>query len=278
MQPADTLPETHAQPASPEADASLAVARLYGEPLLALPQDLYIPPDALEVFLEAFEGPLDLLLYLIRRQNFNILDIPMAAVTRQYLGYVEEIRNRNLELAAEYLLMAATLIEIKSRMLLPPVKTADDEEPEDPRAALVRRLLEYERIKLAAARLGEVAQRDFITAQIHVEQALAPDFAQVDLADLQQAWRAILRRARLVQSHRITREELSVREHMSLVLKKLQGRRFAPFEELFDLTRGAPVLVVTFIALLELAKEALVEITQAEAYAPIYVRLAFTPA
>ena len=278
VQPADTLPETHAQPASPEADASLAVARLYGEPLLALPQDLYIPPDALEVFLEAFEGPLDLLLYLIRRQNFNILDIPMAAVTRQYLGYVEEIRNRNLELAAEYLLMAATLIEIKSRMLLPPVKTADDEEPEDPRAALVRRLLEYERIKLAAARLGEVAQRDFITAQIHVEQALAPDFAQVDLADLQQAWRAILRRARLVQSHRITREELSVREHMSLVLKKLQGRRFAPFEELFDLTRGAPVLVVTFIALLELAKEALVEITQAEAYAPIYVRLAFTPA
>lgn len=278
MQPADTLPETHAQPALPEADASLAVARLYGEPLLALPQDLYIPPDALEVFLEAFEGPLDLLLYLIRRQNFNILDIPMAAVTRQYLGYVEEIRNRNLELAAEYLLMAATLIEIKSRMLLPPVKTADDEEPEDPRAALVRRLLEYERIKLAAARLGEVAQRDFITAQIHVEQALAPDFAQVDLADLQQAWRAILRRARLVQSHRITREELSVREHMSLVLKKLQGRRFAPFEELFDLTRGAPVLVVTFIALLELAKEALVEITQAEAYAPIYVRLAFTPA
>lgn len=278
MQPADTLPETHAQPALPEADASLAVARLYGEPLLALPQDLYIPPDALEVFLEAFEGPLDLLLYLIRRQNFNILDIPMAAVTRQYLGYVEEIRNRNLELAAEYLLMAATLIEIKSRMLLPPVKTADDQEPEDPRAALVRRLLEYERIKLAAARLGEVAQRDFITAQIHVEQALAPDFAQVDLADLQQAWRAILRRARLVQSHRITREELSVREHMSLVLKKLQGRRFAPFEELFDLTRGAPVLVVTFIALLELAKEALVEITQAEAYAPIYVRLAFTPA
>ena len=278
MQPADTLPETHARPVPPEADASLAVARLYGEPLLALPQDLYIPPDALEVFLEAFEGPLDLLLYLIRRQNFNILDIPMAAVTRQYLGYVEEIRNRNLELAAEYLLMAATLIEIKSRMLLPPVKAADDEAPEAPRAALVRRLLEYERIKLAAARLSEVAQRDFITAQIHVEQALAPDFAQVDLADLQQAWRAILRRARLVQSHRITREELSVREHMSLVLKKLQGRRFAPFEELFDLTRGAPVLVVTFIALLELAKEALVEITQAEAYAPIYVRLAFTPA
>ena len=256
------------------------MARLYGEPLLALPQDLYIPPDALEIFLEAFEGPLDLLLYLIRRQNFNILDIPMAAVTRQYLGYVEEIRSRNLELAAEYLLMAATLIEIKSRMLLPPVKTADDAEPEDPRAALARRLLEYERIKLAAARLGEAAQggRDFITASIHVEQALAPRLPDVELADLQRAWHDILRRAKLVQHHLITREELSVREHMSLVLKKLQGRRFAAFDDLFDATRGAPVLVVTLIALLELAKEALVEITQAEAYAPIYVRLAFTPA
>ena len=278
MPSADTLPEAPARPAAPEADAGLPAARLYGQPLLALPQDLYIPPDALQVFLEAFEGPLDLLLYLIRRQNFNILDIPMAALTRQYLGYVEEIRSRNLELAAEYLLMAATLIEIKSRMLLPPVKTADDPEPEDPRAALVRRLLEYERIKLAAVRLGEAAQRDILTARVHMEQALAPCLAQVSLADLQQAWQSILRRARLVQSHRITREELSVREHMSLVLKTLQGRRFAPFEELFDAARGAPVLVVTFIALLELAKEALIEITQAEAYAPIYVRLAFTPA
>ncbi len=258
----------------------VAVARLYGEPLFALPQDLYIPPDALEVFLEAFEGPLDLLLYLIRKQNFNILDIPMAAVTRQYLSYVDEIRSRNLELAAEYLLMAAMLIEIKSRMLLPPRKSAEGQEPEDPRAELVRRLLEYERIKLAAARLAELPQygRDFLKAQVYVEQALTPRFPDVALADLQGAWADILGRARLVQHHKISREELSVREHMSIVLKKLQGRRFAPFEDLFDPARGVPVLVVTLIALLELAKESLVEVTQAEAYAPIYVRLAFTPA
>lgn len=263
----------------PEVVDHVAVARLYGEPLFALPQDLYIPPDALEVFLEAFEGPLDLLLYLIRKQDFNILDIPMAAVTRQYLSYVDEIRGRNLELAAEYLLMAAMLIEIKSRMLLPPRKTADGEEAEDPRAELVRRLLEYEQIKLAAARLAELPQygRDFLKAQVYVEQALAPRFPDVALADLQAAWGDVLARARLVESHKITREQLSVREHMSLVLKKLQGRRFAPFEELFDASRGVPVLVVTLIALLELAKENLVEVTQAEAYAPIYVRLAFTP-
>ncbi|CAM5792821.1 segregation and condensation protein A [Ottowia pentelensis] len=264
----------------PDTVDHVAVARLYGEPLFALPQDLYIPPDALEVFLEAFEGPLDLLLYLIRKQNFNILDIPMAAVTRQYLSYVDEIRSRNLELAAEYLLMAAMLIEIKSRMLLPPRKTAEGQEPEDPRAELVRRLLEYERIKLAAARLAEVPQfgRDFLKAQVYVEQALTPRFPDVALADLQGAWADILKRARLVQHHKISREELSVREHMSIVLKKLQGRRFAPFEDLFDPARGVPVLVVTLIALLELAKETLVEVTQAEAYAPIYVRLAFTPA
>lgn len=263
----------------PEVVDHVAVARLYGEPLFALPQDLYIPPDALEVFLEAFEGPLDLLLYLIRKQNFNILDIPMAAVTRQYLSYVDEIRSRNLELAAEYLLMAAMLIEIKSRMLLPPKKTAEGEEAEDPRAELVRRLLEYEQMKLAAARLGELPQtgRDFLKAQIYVEQSLQPRFPDVALADLQSAWADILRRAKLVQHHKISREELSVREHMSIVLRKLQGRRFALFEDLFDVSRGAPVLVVTLIALLELAKETLVEITQAEAYAPIYVRLAFTP-
>ena len=266
--------------ALPEVMDHVAVARLYGEPLFALPRDLYIPPDALEVFLEAFEGPLDLLLYLIRKQNFNILDIPMATVTRQYLSYVDEIRGRNLELAAEYLLMAAMLIEIKSRMLLPSRKTAEGQEPEDPRAELVRRLLEYEQMKLAASRLTEAPQfgRDFLKAQVHVEQALKPRFPDVALADIQAACADILRRARLVQHHRITREELSVREHMGLVLKKLQGRRFAPFEDLFDPARGVPVLVVTLIALLELAKETLVEITQAEAYAPIYVRLAFTPA
>ncbi|HEY5582466.1 MAG TPA: ScpA family protein [Rhodoferax sp.] len=262
----------------PDVVDHVAVARLYGEPLFALPRDLYIPPDALEVFLEAFEGPLDLLLYLIRKQNFNILDIPMAGMTRQYLVYVEEIRGRNLELAGEYLLMAAMLIEIKSRMLLPPKKVAEGQEAEDPRAELVRRLLEYERMKLAAARLNAVPQfgRDFLQAQVFIEQSLQPRFPDVSVVELQEAWSAILKRAKLVQHHKITREELSVREHMSLVLKKLQGRRFVEFEELFDPASGAPVLVVTFIAMLELAKETLIEITQAEVFAPIYVRLAYS--
>ena len=265
--------------AMPEVVDHIAVARLYGEPLFALPQDLYIPPDALEVFLEAFEGPLDLLLYLIRKQNFNILDIPMLSVTRQYLSYVEEVRSRNLELAAEYLLMSAMLIEIKSRMLLPPRKTVEGQEAEDPRAELVRRLLEYEQIKLAAAQLNALPQagRDFIRAQIHIEQSLQPRFPDVSLEDLQSAWRDMVGRARLVQHHKISREELSVREHMSQVLRALQGKRFVEFEALFDPKRGVPVLVVTFIALLELAKETLIEITQAQAYAPIYVRLAYTP-
>jgi segregation and condensation protein A len=279
------LPELPEPPAAeetglPQVVDQVALARLYGEPLFAMPQDLYIPPDALEVFLEAFEGPLDLLLYLIRKQNFNILDIPMAAVTRQYLTYVDEIRERNLELAAEYLLMAAMLIEIKSRMLLPPKKTAEGEEAEDPRAELVRRLLEYEQMKAAAFRLNEMPQvgRDVLRAQVYIEQSLQPRFPDVNVADLQEAWRDILRRAKLVQHHKITREELSVREHMSMVLKKLQGRRFVEFEQLFDPSRGVPVLIVTFIATLELAKETLIELTQAEAYAPIYVRLAYQPA
>lgn len=257
----------------------VAVARLYGEPLFAMPLDLYIPPDALEVFLEAFEGPMDLLLYLIRRQNFNIMDIPMAGLTRQYLIYVEEIRHRNLELAAEYLLMAAMLIEIKSRMLLPPKPTAVGQEAQDPRAELVRRLLEYEQIKLAAALLNELPQcgRDFLYAQVFIEQSLPLRLPEVNVTDLQVAWSGVVKRASLVQHHKITREELSVREHMSLVLKKLQGRRFVEFEALFDHGRSTPVLVVTFIALLELAKETLINITQAEAFAPIYVRLAYTP-
>jgi segregation and condensation protein A len=275
-------PVMHDEPlmtATPTVVDQVAVARLYGEPLFALPQDLYIPPDALEVFLEAFEGPLDLLLYLIRKQNFNILDIPMAGLTRQYLSYVDEIRHRNLELAAEYLLMAAMLIEIKSRMLLPPKNVALGQEAEDPRAELVRRLLEYEQMKLAAARVNALPQfgRDFLTAQVYIEQSLQPRFPEVSVIELQEAWGAILKRAKLVQHHRISREELSVREHMSMVLRRLQGKRFVEFEALFDPTKGAPVLVVTFIALLELAKETLIEITQAEAFAPIYVRLAYTP-
>jgi segregation and condensation protein A len=256
----------------------VALARLYGEPLFAMPQDLYIPPDALEVFLEAFEGPLDLLLYLIRKQNFNILDIPMAGLTRQYLVYVDEIRGRNLELAAEYLLMAAMLIEIKSRMLLPPRKVAGGEEAEDPRAELVRRLLEYEQMKQGAAKLNAMPQsgRDFLKAQVFIEQSLVPRFPDVNVVDLQEAWASIVKRAKLIQHHKISREELSVREHMSIVLRHLQGRKFVEFENLFDPTQGAPVLVVTFIAMLELAKETLIEITQAEAFAPIYVRLAYS--
>jgi segregation and condensation protein A len=273
--------DTEAQDSSPmpEVVDRVALARLYGEPLFAMPQDLYIPPDALEVFLEAFEGPLDLLLYLIRKQNFNILDIPMLSVTKQYLVYVDQIRKHNLELAAEYLLMAAMLIEIKSRMLLPPKKVAEGQEAEDPRAELVRRLLEYERIKLAAARLNAVPQygRDFLKAEVYIEQSLQPRFPDVSVDDLQCAWRDILKRAKLIQHHKISREELSVREHMSIVLKHLQGRRFVGFEDLFDASQGTPVLVVTFIALLELAKETLIEITQAEAFAPIYVRLAYQP-
>ncbi len=255
------------------------VARLYGEPMVQLPQDLYIPPDALEVFLETFEGPLDVLLYLIRRQNFNILDIPMAEVTRQYLKYIEEIRSRNLELAAEYLLMAALLISIKSRMLLPMKKADSGEDVEDPRAELARRLIEYERIKFGAQRLDEIPQlgRDFLRAQVWIEQAITTRLPEVHPVDLQSAWADILRRARLTQHHRISREELSVREYMTFVLRKLQDRRFAEFEDLFEVERGIPVVVVTFIALLELARESLIEITQAEAFAPIYVRLAYQP-
>ncbi len=256
-------------------DDRIALARLYGEPMFALPKDLYIPPDALEVILEAFEGPLDLLLYLIRRQDFNIFDIPMAALTHQYLRYVDEVRVRNLELAADYLLMAAMLIEIKSRMLLPPKRVDGEAEVDDPRAELVRRLIEYEQMKLAAARLDALPQRgrDFECAQVHVAQVRAQQLPDIHVDDLRRAWEQLMTRARMVQQHTITREALSVREHMSQVLRQLQGRRFAAFEELFDATRGVPVLIVTFVALLELAKETLVEITQAEAFAPIYVRL-----
>ena len=266
-------------PPAPEAVDQIAVARLYGEPLFRLPQDLYIPPDALEVFLEAFEGPLDLLLYLIRRQNFNILDIPLASVTRQYLEYVEQIRKHNLELASDYLLMAAMLIEIKSRMLLPPRKSANGDEPEDPRAELVRRLVEYEQIKLGAEKIDSLplAGRDFLRAQVHIEQTLEPRWPEVNADDLRDAWRDILARAKLTAHHLISREQLSVREHMSQMLRALQGRRFVEFHELFDPRRGMAVLVVTFIAMLELAREHLLEVTQAEAFAPIYVRLAYSP-
>ena len=264
---------------TPDVIDGVAFAKLYGEPLFKLPNDLYIPPDALEVFLEAFEGPLDLLLYLIRKQNFNILDIPLAQVTLQYLDYIEQIRQRNLELAADYLLMAAMLIEIKSRMLLPMKKVEGEEEVLDPRAELVRRLLEYEQMKLAAFELDTLPQvgRDFVRTQIYVDQTVVTRFPDVNVVDLQTAWNDLLRRAKLTARHTISREELSVREHRSSILRLLQSAKFVEFHELFDPTRGVPVIVVNFIALLELAKETLIEITQAEAFAPIYVRLSYSP-
>ncbi len=256
-------------------------ARLYGEPLFAIPQDLYIPPDALEVFLDAFEGPLDLLLYLIRKQNFNVLDIPMAQVTGQYLAYVEQIRTSNLELAGEYLLMAALLIEIKSRMLLPVRRADTGEEVDDPRAELVRRLLEYERMKEGARRLDELPLqgRDYLLANAQAELVIEAIPPEVNADDLRQAWLGILRRAKLNASHKITREQLSVRDHMSQILRRLQNVRFMEFTELFSerLDHGDPaaVLVVHFLAMLELARESLLEITQAEPYAPIYLRLTY---
>jgi len=271
VQPDTFAPLTVQQP--------LPLAFVRGEAVLERPEDLFIPPDALEILLEAFEGPLDLLLYLIRKQNFNILDIPLADVTRQYLAYVDQIRKRNLELASEYLLMAAMLIEIKSRMLLPPKKVEGADEAEDPRAELVRRLIEYERMKLAAAGLDQlpVLGRDFMRVEVHSEPSPNVRHPEVTLDDLRLAWLDILQRAKLHTHHTISREELSVREHMSIVLRTLQGKRFVEFEHLFDVTRGAPVMVVTFIAMLELGKERLIEITQAEAFAPIYVRLAYEP-
>ena len=274
-----TLSPEGAVDPTPSVVDGVGLAKLYGEPLFKLPNDLYIPPDALEVFLEAFEGPLDLLLYLIRKQNFNILDIPMAQVTLQYLEYVEQIRMHNLELAAEYLLMAAMLIEIKSRMLLPVRKADTGEEVGDPRAELVRRLLEYEQMKLAGQQIDALPQlgRDTMRAQIFIEQSLVPRWPEVHVVDLQSAWADVLRRAKLTAHHTISREELSVREHMTGILRRLQSARFVEFGDLFEAGRGVPVVVVNFIALLELAKETLIEITQAEAFAPIYVRLAYSP-
>ena len=250
------------------------VARIYGEPLIELPADLYIPPDALEVMLEAFQGPLDLLLYLIRKQNLDVLDIPMAPLTRQYLEYVELMRSKNLELAAEYLVMAAMLLAIKSRMLLP--RPALTEEEEDPRAELVRRLLEYEQMKQAAQKLDQLPQvgRDVLAISVFIERAVIERLPDVHPRDLAEAWRVLLHRARLSAHHRVSREELSVREHMIQILRRLREHRVLEFTEMFDPARGIAVLVVTFLALLELAREMLVDVTQSEGYAPIYVRIA----
>jgi segregation and condensation protein A len=281
--PADDAPAasggTQADLLEAGAAGETPIARLYGEPVLELPRDLYIPPDALEVFLDTFQGPLDLLLYLIRRQNFNILDIPMAQVTAQYLVYVDQIRDHNLELAAEYLLMAALLIEIKSRMLLPVKKSEETGEPEDPRAELVRRLLEYERMKKAAQQLDAMplAGRDFWPVQVALETTFAAALPDVDANDLRLAWLAVVKRAKLTTHHRVGRAELSVREHMSLVLRRLSGERFVEFTELFTGVVNVQVAVVHFLALLELTREGLIDVTQAEPFAPIYVRLAYTP-
>ncbi|WP_300647126.1 ScpA family protein [Paenalcaligenes sp.] len=264
-------------------DSKEVYARLYGEPLFAIPQDLYIPPQALEVVLQSFEGPLDLLLYLIRKQNFDVLDIPMAEVTEQYLEYVEQLRQSNLELAGEYLLMAALLIEIKSRMLLPVKKADTGEEVEDPRAELVRRLLAYEQMKQAALDLDALprVERDFwiahAKADLHIEEILP----EVCAEDLRQAWQNILRRAKLHQSHTITREQLSVRDHMSQILRRLSTTEFLEFNQLFNellqqhTADATAVVVVHFLAMLELAKEALIAISQAKPYDPIYLRLAY---
>jgi segregation and condensation protein A len=256
------------------------VPLVYGEPMMTMPRDLYIPPDALEIFLDAFEGPLDLLLYLIRKANLNVLDIPMAPLTAQYLKYVEQMRKHNLELASDYLLMAAMLLEIKSRLLLPRPPKAENGEPEDPRAELVRRLLEYERMKDAAAKLDALPQahRDFQWVSVWVTDEVAERLPEVNLHDLQVAWLSLMKQARVTQHHKVKREELSVREHMTIILRRLAGRGYVVFEDIFDVAAGRPSLVVSFLAVLELARERMVEITQNEALAPIYVKLPDTPA
>lgn len=261
--------------AVPLASASApSIARVRGVPFTDLPKDLYIPPEALEVFFETFQGPLDLLLYLIRKANIDVLDIPMARLTEQYMEYVEVMRTKNLELAAEYLVMAAMLMEIKSRMLLPrPVMPGEEA---DPRADLVRRLLEYERLRLGAHKLDALPRlgRDFLAVEVWIEQSTAQRLPKVDIVDLREAWRALLVRAKLTQHHHVAREELSVREHMSLILRRLRSGGFAEFRELFDPARGVAVLIVNFLAVLELTRENLIELTQSESFTPIYVKLA----
>jgi segregation and condensation protein A len=253
---------------------SAPIARIHGEPFLVVPEDLYIPPDALEVFLDTFEGPLDLLLYLIRKHNLDVLDIQMAKLTAQYLEYVDMMRTNQLELAAEYLLMAAVLIEIKSRMLLPRPKITE-EDTDDPRAELVRRLLEYEKMKLAARKLNELPQlgRDFQTVQVWIEQAAEMRLPEVRAEDLREAWLTIVARAKVMAHHRITREQLSVRDRMTRVLRRLRDAQYVEFRDLFDPSQGVSEVVVTFLAILELAREGLVDVAQQAAFSPIYVRL-----
>lgn len=253
----------------------LPLALIYGEAMTALPMDLYIPPDALEVILEAFEGPLDLLLYLIRKENIDILDIQVAQITHQYMGYVELMKAVRLELAAEYLVMAAMLAEIKSRMLLPRSKHSTVEDEDDPRAELIRRLQEYERIKSAAEDLDEIPR---MGRDVFIAQAIAPEararrlMADVALEEVLLAMSEVLRRANMFESHQISRETLSTRERMSMVLEALRDGSFVPFTRLFTVEEGRLGVVVTFMAILELVKESLIELVQNEAFSEIHVR------
>ncbi len=263
----------------PTLGMEMPFAKIRGELMTQLPSDLFIPPDALSVVLEQFEGPLDLLLYLIRKHSLDILDIPMADLTRQYMVYVEAMRDGQLELAAEYLLMAALLIEIKSRMLLPRPPREQDAEAEDPRAELVRRLLEYEQMKAASLAIEALPRsgRDFSLVDVLVEQSLVKRVPTVLPADLTDAWRVILARAKATQRHRISREELSVRSHMSRILRRLGSeggaQDFVRFDELFQPEDGVSVVVVSFLAVLELARESLIEISQSAPMELIYVKL-----
>ncbi|MCH9798912.1 MAG: segregation/condensation protein A [Betaproteobacteria bacterium] len=248
--------------------------KINGEALYELPHDLYIPPDALEVYLESFEGPLDLLLYLIRKNNLDILDIPMSKLTMQYMQYVEKMKAIKLELAADYLLMSAMLIEIKSRMLLPKPEAIEDED--DPRAELVRRLMEYEAIKLAAQNLDDMPKvgEQFQVADAYYQHIADVKPPEVSVDELVEAWRNVLKRAKLNSHHKLGRAELSVREHMSGVLRRLQTDGMCEFSQLFDLNEGGlPKLVVIFLAILELAKEGLIKITQQAAFSTIYLQV-----
>lgn len=251
------------------------VARIRGEPLLQLPEDLYIPPDALEIFLEAFEGPLDLLLYLIRRQNLDILEIPIADITRQYIAYVELMKAFRLELAAEYLVMAATLAEIKSRMLLPRSTTAVEEEENDPRAELIRRLQEYEQFKEAAVQLDELPRLERDSHLIHAElpnMKQVKPLPQVELKELLLALKEVMQRVELNTKHQIVMEPLSIRQRMTEVLDKIRQVEFAEFSSLFSAQEGKLGVVVTFIAVLELLKQTLIDIVQTEAYGTLHVK------
>lgn len=266
-------PEQVISPARPSQE-EIPFAKVQGQPYLELPTDLYIPPQALEVFLEAFEGPLDLLLYLIRRQNLDILDIPIAEITRQYTEYIELMQELRFELAAEYLVMAAILAEIKSRMLLPkPVSEHEDEE--DPRAELVRRLQEYEQFKKAAEDLEELprVERDIWPVSAHVEErAVIRVPPQVDLRELLFALKDVMDRAELYGHHHVQMEPLSVRERMSRVLSSIQEKTKMAFTDLFTVEEGRMGVVVTFLAVLELLKEHLLDFVQNEPLGPIYVR------